>query len=273
MNLIKNIIRFYINSSLHVAISVCSLCYITSATYDLEIQYNFYLFIFFSTILGYNFIKHFGVFKFHYRSLTNKFKEIQALSILSLIFIVFLFKDLSYLVKIIVFFLGVITFFYEIPFEKITSLRKIKGIKIYIISFVWAITTVVLPLIESKSIFSIEFLFFLLERFLFVFVLILPFEIRDLDFDDLSLHTMPQRIGLIKTKYFGFICLILIGTLVIIVQKSILQIKLITIIILFLTSVFLLRSNTKRSLFFTAFWVEGIPIFWAIMLFMSSILF
>ena len=36
-----------------------------------------------------------------------------------------------------------------------------------------------------------------------VFVLTLPFEIRDLQYDDSTLETLPQRVGVKKTKIIG----------------------------------------------------------------------
>ena len=95
MNLIKQLIKFYINSSLHIAASVTSMCLVTEIIYKLNISLNFYLFVFFSSVLGYNFIKYFGITKFHYRSLTSRFKEIQLLSFLSLIAIIFSFFQLK----------------------------------------------------------------------------------------------------------------------------------------------------------------------------------
>ena len=194
MNLIKQLIKFYIDSSLHIAASVISMCLVTEIIYKLNISLNFYLFVFFSSVLGYNFIKYFGITKFHYRSLTSRFKEIQLLSFLSLITIIFSFFQLKSSVKLSAVILCFITFTYEIPFEKSPSLRKIKGLKVYIIALVWAFTSVGLPLLESSIFFSKENLITLFTRFLFVVVLMLPFEIRDLSYDDLNLSAIPQTI-------------------------------------------------------------------------------
>ena len=92
------------------------------------------------------------------------------------------------------------------------SLRKISGLKIYIIAFVWAATTAFLPQLQSGlELFQIDYMW-ILERFIFIFILMLPFEIRDINFDDLKLSTIPQSIGLSNTKklgYFGVFLLLL----------------------------------------------------------------
>ena len=50
-----------------------------------------------------------------------------------------------------------------------------------------------------------KFLLGFTQRFLFVFVLMLPFEIRDMKYDSLKLSTIPQQIGIIKTKAIGLL--------------------------------------------------------------------
>lgn len=269
MNLVKQLIKFYINSSLHIAVSVTSMCLVTEIIYKLNISLNFYLFVFFSSVLGYNFIKYFGITKFHYRSLTSRFKEIQLLSFLSLITIIFSFFQLKSSVKLSAVILCFITFTYEIPFEKSPSLRKIKGLKVYIIALVWALTSVGLPLLESSILFSKENLITLFTRFLFVVVLMLPFEIRDLSYDDLNLSTIPQTIGVRNTKYLGFCFLIIIAILELLIQNHIIQYKITFFLILIITAIMLIKSNSKRQLNFTALWVEGIPILWGFSLWIS----
>src|SRR5690606_20153897 len=85
-------------------------------------------------------------------------------------------------------------------------------------AFVWAGVTVVLPVIPFKNgIFhnlALEFL----QRFLLVLVLILPFEIRDLRYDLEQLGTLPQRIGVTRTKIFGI--LLLLGVIILEIFKE-----------------------------------------------------
>ena len=39
------------------------------------------------------------------------------------------------------------------------------------------------------------------QRYLYVVIAILPFEIRDMQYDSIKLSTIPQQIGIIKTKF------------------------------------------------------------------------
>lgn len=97
--------------------------------------------------------------------------------------------------------LALITVLYAMPFvpEKwlflsISNLRNIPGIKVYIIALVWAGTSVILPIIENGREINGQIILTIIQRFVLVIVLMLPFEIRDLRFDDLKLETIPQKL-------------------------------------------------------------------------------
>lgn len=116
MQVLKRVFDFYINSSIHVALAVCCLTYITLLEFDLVINFSLLLFTFFSTITGYNFVKYFGLAKFHHRSLAAWLKYIQIFSFFSFIALIYFsfkleIKTLYYLGA-----LGIITFLYAIPF-------------------------------------------------------------------------------------------------------------------------------------------------------------
>jgi hypothetical protein len=104
----------------------------------------------------------------------------------------------------------VITFLYAIPlipkrllFDNHRNLREISGIKIYVIALVWALTTVLLPIINNSIEINTDVVISFVQRVLYVIVLMLPFEIRDLKYDNLKLATVPQKIGVRNTKLLG----------------------------------------------------------------------
>ena len=57
MQSLKRLFDFYINSSIHVALAVSSLVYITILEFHLKLDIEIILFVFFATITGYNFVK------------------------------------------------------------------------------------------------------------------------------------------------------------------------------------------------------------------------
>ena len=115
MNLLKRLLDFYINSSMHVALAVLSFCVLTAIELGLNTSINFYSAVFCASVSGYNFVKYFGLTQFYYRSLTTKLKYIQLVSVLSMIGFGYAFLALQLSSQILFIFLGVITFFYAIP--------------------------------------------------------------------------------------------------------------------------------------------------------------
>ena len=263
MTLFKRFLDFYINSSLHVALAVLSFSVLTAYELNLMGSIFFYSATFCASVAGYNFVKYFGLTKFYYRSLTTKLKYIQLVSVLSLMGFGFVIFQLQQSSQIVYVFLALITFLYAIPMGIKTpkNLRSVGGVKIYIIAFVWAITTVVLPIFESQITLNSDHWILVLQRIFIVIVLMLPFEIRDLDVDQPYLSTIPQKIGVQNTKIIGYA---LLGDSILLEffkhQFNLNRFLILTFSVVLL-AVFLAKSTKKRNRYYSIFWVEAVPIF------------
>ncbi|MBT8244040.1 MAG: hypothetical protein HKP48_09420 [Winogradskyella sp.] len=277
MKVIRSIFNFYINSSIHVALAVYALTWVTLIEFNLPHTKSVLCFVFFATVTAYNFVKYFGLAKFHHRSLANWLKIIQVFSALAFGVMCYYFFQLSTNLIFLVSILAVITFLYAIPlipkrflFDKQQNLRQIGGLKVYIIALVWSLVTVLMPLINEKYLINIDVMIILFQRFCFVIVLMLPFEIRDLQYDSLKLATIPQRIGVKKTKITGVLLLMVFVILEFFKDELDANSVLLTLIITLITLLFLAFSRKKQSKYYTAFWVEAIPVFWLIVLLLLS---
>ena len=90
----------------------------------------------------------------------------------------------------------------------LVPVREIPYLKLPIISLVWAIATVILPVyltglegyIDMYTVFSI-----VLARGLYIAGLTIPFDVRDLDIDRLDMKTVPQTIGVASSLYWAMI--------------------------------------------------------------------
>jgi len=269
MSVFKHIYDFYINASIHVALAVYALSLITLK--QLNIPYDKYLlyFIFFASITGYNFVKYFGLAKFHHRSLTNRLKIIQIFSLGCFILMCIYCFKLGRNTLPIIFLMGLITFFYAAPLlpkklflDRKYNLRTIAGLKVYVIAFVWTIVTVILPVVNNGYSVDFDVMIISFQRYLYIVVLILPFDIRDLGYDSLKLATIPQKIGIGNTKLLGI--LLLIAFFLLEFFKDFLDLGqiLATIIITIVTGLFIVFSGEDRRRSCSAFWVEGLPILW-----------
>ena len=267
MNLFKNILNFYVNSSIHVALAVYSLVRITELYFYLPYNENLDYFIFYATITGYNFIKYAGVAKFYHRSLTKSMRLIQIFSFLSFCLFVYYGSNLSTTVLIYFIPFAVLTLVYVVPFfggfQK--NLRRVSYLKIFLVAFVWSGVTTVIPLIVGEYQYEVSIILLFVQRMLFILVLILPFEIRDMKLDFKNLKTLPQKIGIEKTKKVGFVLLLFSLTIEFLITTSFAY-RNSYLVICFILLIFLMRSTQNQSKFYSSLWVESIPIFWWILI-------
>lgn len=263
----RKLLDFYLNSSIHVSLSVIALCIITSLHFQLSLDLNFLLFIFLSSITGYNFVKFAGIAKLHHRSLTKNLKVIQVFSLICFLALVYFVFQVPFEVLLGGALLGLFTLLYAIPvFSRKRNLRALAGMKVLVIALVWAGVTVILPLVNENMDLNTSSGIEFLQRFLFVLVLMLPFEIRDLKFDKKELRTIPQRMGVGGTKKLGY--LLLIGWCIAEVFKETASFaSVVSIGVSALVTAFVLSwSKEEKSAYFSSFWVEAIPLLWLLVL-------
>lgn len=130
----------------------------------------------------------------HYRLMVT-FTIVSMLSLIPLFFLI------SIESRILLIFLSIISFCYSIPLftvgDQKFGLRNIPGLKQFLITLVWTMSTVLLPILEAQhfhltSISMRDTTIIIAKRFLFIAALTIPFDIRDLFEDKQSgLKTVP----------------------------------------------------------------------------------
>lgn len=268
MRFSKQLFNFYINSSLHVALAVYSLTWITLLELDLDYNEPILYFVFYASITGYNFVKYFGVAKFRHRTLANWLKLIQIVSLVCFLLMCFYACQLQTITLVLIAVFAFLTFLYEMPLlpKRKQTLRSIAGLKVYVIALVWAGVSVFIPLMDNDYNINTDVMLLAFQRFLYILVLMLPFEIRDLKYDSSLLITIPQKIGVKKTKALGASMLLVILFLEFFKDYFSLINTIILIAVLLTTLAFLLFSKINQGKYYSAFWVEGLPILWLILL-------
>lgn len=265
MKPLNGIFAFYINSSIHVALAVLALLAITVMEYGLNISSALWAFVFLGTLTGYNFVKYSKIAGLHHHRLTRTLRAIQIFSALCLILFCISACYLSIKVLLITVAFGLATFFYAVPFIQTKNLRNLSGIKIFVVAFVWAGVTVILPFVASEIPISIDVLLTFFQRILIVVVLILPFEIRDVPYDSLNLKTLPQQLGVWNTKFLGEVILLLCLTVEFFKADSLLTYIASLLIFCIILGWMLILSRADQKRYFASFWVEGLPIVWCIL--------
>jgi len=267
MKFFNRALEFYVFANLHVAFSVLFFVLCTGLLFEIVVFYES-LFLSVSTFLAYHFIRYNNRFRYQKTHRLAKFSSTYKRLIFILV-IVALILDLLLLFKFTKtqYFcvLGIIggTLIYALPFFKIkgkpSSIRYFSGLKIFVIAMVWSVSIVIFPLG-----FHYRSFIYLIEIFLFVIVLTLPFDIRDLDFDEASVKTLPKLLGEFYVKLLGLVILII--TILIhaflFSKKSVFAFGTVCLVLLLL----LIFSKEKQSKYYASFWVESVPIIYFVVL-------
>lgn len=267
MLFLKRLLDFYINSSIHVALSVYALVRMTGFLFQITIIEACASFAFFGTIVGYNFVKYDALVRIQKLQMRTQLKAIALLSFLSLIMAVYCFLWLERITQLIALLFFGITLLYTLPFfPNRKNARNWAGIKIYIVALCWVGVTLFLPIINAEVPLTTYVFLVAIQRFILIFVLILIFEIIDLKWDDPHLKTVPQQIGVERTKWVGSLLLVGFLSLEFMDTHFNSQTMILKSGVAFTVFLFLLFANEKQSKYYSSFWAESIPILWWVLL-------
>jgi hypothetical protein len=95
-----------------------------------------------------------------------------------------------------------------------------------------------------------------------VFVLVLIFEIIDLRIDDPHLQTVPQKIGMGRTKILGYWLTAFWLVMAFYADAANPVLFRADGIVALLLAAFLYFASAERSRYYTLFWVESVPVVW-----------
>ena len=284
MDLLKKLGQFFVYGNVFVSFCVLVLCQSTSIIIGVDSS-HLLPFVFFSTLFVYNFhrIVRYNLNK--EQSANRDWLNKNRLFII-IITVISLFLSVYYAVS-----LSFSTFYFLIPASIISlsypikiipllgqkvSLRELPRAKIFLIALVWSIVSVVLVTIENKSFYSLDTLLLFVSRFSFVLAITIPFDIRDLKYDDLSLKTIPQIFGEQKAKTIALYCLAffeLISIFHFFVGDFSWQILLALMLTSLLSGILIIISSQEKNNFFFSFWLEGVSIIMNLLLFIIPLAF
>ena len=216
-------------------------------------------FVFFATIFAYNFqriirIKKGGIHPRKKWLIKNK-KLVYFLMLISVVGSLYHFCGLNFITQITIVFTAVLSLVY--PF----ALRRTPFVKIFIISLVWTISTMLFLILENNVVITQNIGLHLASRFLFVFAITIPFDIRDLECDFDKIKTIPMFFGEKHAKWIAN-CGLLICVIILIFQYTQDNICipnfLALFLIYFLSAVLIIKSDKSNSDMYFSFWVESL---------------
>ncbi len=271
MRYFKNIFEFYINSSIHVALSCFALVHLTYIMFHISYNTSVAFFTFFGTIVGYNFVKYDALVRRRSVKFSAQLQWIAFISFLSLIATGYYFFHLEKGTQIIGSVFLIIVLLYTLPFfPNKKNARNWAGIKIYIVALCWVGVTLFLPIVNNNAEVTSFVFLVAIQRYILIFVLILIFEIVDLKLDDPNLKTVPQQIGVQRTKQIGVVLMVLFVLLEFLSNDIRIEFLALKTGLAITTILFLVYANENRSRYYASFWVESIPVFWWLFLMIFS---
>ncbi|MEM7380072.1 MAG: hypothetical protein AAF361_02605 [Bacteroidota bacterium] len=263
MKLLGRVLDFYLDASIHVALAVFCLIYCTAFFLEIRVDEHLALYVLTGTIASYNFIKY-GVEAEKYILVANRYhKNIQFFSFIALGIALYHAWFLNLKTWIGIGVLIVLTGLYALPLlPQGQKLRSLGLLKIVLVALIWSGTTVFLPVLAIDNPIDWDTGIEGFQRFLLVLVLLVPFEIRDLKYDQPGLRTLPQRLGLPGSRAFGIVVSVVFFFLTFL--KDDLNVpELIAKAFLFLILVLMLiYTRREQHRYFSSLWVEAIPILW-----------
>jgi len=238
------------------------------------------LLIFCGVVIGYNIIKY-AALLLERKDFRFKTTIITSTAIASGIAAYLIIKDSLWTV-VMVSLASAFSVFYAFPLIRHHNLRQIPIIKLVLVALSWIIIICFLPL---KSVYvnfeysydslafpitdSVKWLYAIdiIQLFVLIIALCIPFEIRDLQYDSPQLKTLPQMIGIHRTKLLGVVlCVIYLVIEIIQFGFTTNIIAISTYLLVPLIAVFIWFSDVFKSDYYTSFFVEAIPVFWLGML-------
>lgn len=279
MHFLEKLSGYLVFSNIFLSLCVTSLAIETYLIlYGRIISFQYPFFLFCSTLVLYSFHR---IYRFNFRAPEEQlaprhhwikanavaFFTVMGLAIASVVYCLVTFvtwKTFLYLLPI-----GAICFAYTVPCipfrRKLIRLRDIPYIKIFLISLVLALTTVLLPVTahgQLSDLLRADMLFTFTRRMLFIFAITIPFDIRDREYDRMQgTKTFPVVFGIAGAKIAALVALALFALLGLVqgfafghTAASYLAALGISA---FLAAIVVLFSNEKRSDNYYAIVVEG----------------
>jgi 4-hydroxybenzoate polyprenyltransferase len=217
-----NPLKFLIQSNIFISLAAVSLTVETQVQLNMKPHWqSYFLFIFFAVLFEYNLHRLLSILV-NREDLTPEKHQLKGENRKEISFLVFvsavgLFGSAFYVKgeTLAVFApLALLTIIYSILIfgnkNDRFRFRRVPFLKIFLISFVWSGSTVLLPVIQSPESFGrIHAALMFAERFFFIIAMAIPFDIRDMETDRRAgLKTIPLLLNENKALTLSYLSLL-----------------------------------------------------------------
>ena len=270
MDQFKKAFDFYVFSNIHVAAAASCFVLITLNGFAYY-RFGSVAFVFFATILAYNFIRIVELDRlqsFNSNWIKSSSNGLIVLNILSLIGLLASAFNLRLQDLIVLIPFALLTLLYVVPGRlKFKGLRNVPGLKLFVIALVWAGVTALFPLLANDIPIEKKEIVVLVQRFLIVLAITIPFDIRDLALDKSEMDTLPQLLGIKYAKVIAIVAVILFDLLYLSADFAVRE-QVIGMVTSILSIIMILASGVYQNRYYSSFWVESIPVIWFLLLYL-----
>ena len=271
--------HFIVSHSIFVSLCAAALCFQTYLLLQLEVDFAVCKLIFFSTLGSYNLYWIFCRYAFNKNAAISVADSIVNL----LLFILAVFGVSYYLVYrfILIPYVGVafiLTACYMVsvlPTPSVLKINKWGYLKTILLAFTWSFATVVIPAYSALSSLSSAIFFLVFTRFLFVLILCIIFDLRDVSIDKIQgINSIATYFSKSSVHVMVFaVCMIDIVILLLFSKYYIDSRQSIVLMLAALLSIccYFLSLIKERSYYFYYFLVDGLMLFTAFASYLATI--
>lgn len=260
MRLLSALFAFYIQASFHVAGSLISLLVLTEQWYGMAMPMPYYGVVFFGSLAGYNAIKYGAEPWKRRKERGTPDRAIFWLSLVSALLALALLTRLEFHYWVLLGFTALLAALYALPvLPGFRNLRSFGLFKVPLVALVWTLVSLWIPYGEAGVLKEWDLLVEGFQRLLWVGLLMLPFEVRDMPVDPPALRTLPRRLGLNGTRILGWT-----GALVFVLSGLLKEHPeggefLAKAFAGLLTGLGVHCAREEQSPYYASFWIEAIP--------------
>lgn len=271
---VRQILDFLLFSNLFIALCAVAQALVTYKLINTEPEIHVLAFLFFSTLALYNFSILLSRPKKPAESSFRRVRWIFAhhrlmitVTIIAVLSLIPLGLFLNTASKILMIALAVVSVAYNLPLfsihDKRFGLRNIPGLKLFLIAMVWALSCVLLPILELET--SIlagttvnDTILLITKRFLFIAAITVPFDIRDMYQDRSSdLKTIPVLLGEQRSLWVCQALLLVYLLLLFLFTESINGIFIGLTLTILLSGWLILKSKWERNEYYYFLYLDG----------------
>jgi len=261
MRVLSALFAFYIQASFHVALSLISLLVFTWQLSGIPVAPAYYGALFFGSVAGYNAIKHGAEPWKHRKSRGSVNRAIFRVSLASALVALAMLTLLDLQTWLLLGVSGLIAALYALPvMPGFRNLRSFGLLKVGLVALVWTLVSLWIPLWDHGVFTERDLLVEGFQRLLWVSLLMLPFEVRDMRIDPPALRTLPRRLGLGRTRLLGWAGAFLFVAATLLKSHPAEGELMVKGVAGLLTGLGIQFCREGQSPYYASFWIEAIPI-------------